>query len=283
MPNGRYEASSCEHFGISTYCANPSKILYRWLLPDPANPGQLKRNATDISIPSPIWSVIQPINPALPPVIVAEIQAPPPPPVPARFGDARWVKVYTTEIDRKVDLDELVGDNCALVPQDVEQQEVSWDLLQEDPADGGKRRQRVKRVNQGNAGNGKHAVVRRYEYYKYSDAVDALTVTLAGGGAVSSADKVYRCGNKCYGVYRPGSSVTLTAKANSGTVTSTPAGIHCGSTCAAKYAPGSAVTLVATPPPGLAFLGWSGACSGVNASCSLTLNADTKVQASLSR
>jgi endoglucanase len=73
------------------------------------------------------------------------------------------------------------------------------------------------------------------------------------------------------------------AKANSGTVTSTPAGVNCGSTCTANYAAGNAVTLTATPPPGLAFLGWSGACSGTAANCTVTINADTKVQANFSK
>ena len=72
-------------------------------------------------------------------------------------------------------------------------------------------------------------------------------------------------------------------KSNSGAVTSTPAGIDCGSACAAKFVSGSAVTLVATPPPGLAFLGWSGACTGSNPSCTVTVNADTKVQAGFSK
>ena len=379
MP-GTYATAGCEHFGISTYYANPTKILYRWLLPDAANPGQLIRNGTDISIPSPIWSVVQPANPALPPVVVAEIQAPPPPP--ARFGDARWVKVYKNEVQRKVDLDELVGDNPAIVAQDAAHLEVSWSLLQADPP-GGNQRRRGRQINQGNAGNGNHAVVRRYEYYRYAGVLDpltnealcadltctapsagelgnaiaaqnaaanldlnALTVTMDGSGVgrVSSADKIYDCGTKCYGVYNLGSAVTLTAKANSGSnfatwggacagnaatctvamnaekavtatftavvagggggggggggtpsftlsigksnagaVTSTPAGINCGSACAAKFSAGSSVTLVATPPPGLAFLGWSGACSGSNPSCTVSVNADTKAQASFSK
>jgi uncharacterized repeat protein (TIGR02543 family) len=73
------------------------------------------------------------------------------------------------------------------------------------------------------------------------------------------------------------------AKSNSGTVTSTPAGINCGSTCVANYGTGNAVTLSALPPPGLAFLGWSGACSGTANTCSVQMNADTKVQANFSK
>ncbi len=372
-----YATAGCEHFGISA-SANPTSIVYRWLVPDPSNQGLLiSTPGSVVDMAAPVWAALPPANPALPPVVVAEIPAPPPPP--ALFGTAQWVKVYKTEQQRKVDLDELVGDNHAVVPENAAQLETNWSLLQADPP-GGNQRRRGKLANQGNAGNGNHAVVRRYEFYKYAGVYDAithealcadltctapsagelgdaigaqnaaanldvnaLTVTIGGGGGVSSADKVFSCGSKCYGVYNPGSTVTLTAKANSGstftgwsgacignaptclvtmngeaaltatfatvvgggggggggggatgfklsvaksnsgTVMSTPAGINCGNTCTASYGAGNAVTLTATPPPGLAFLGWSGACSGTNPSCTVTLNADTKVQASFSK
>jgi uncharacterized repeat protein (TIGR02543 family) len=73
------------------------------------------------------------------------------------------------------------------------------------------------------------------------------------------------------------------AKSNSGTVTSTPVGINCGSTCVASIPAGNAVALAALPPPGLSFLGWSGACGGTASTCTVVMNADTKVQANFSR
>lgn len=280
MP-GTYATAGCEHFGISAN-ANPSRILYRWLVADPANPGQLMRAPQDLNLPAPVWTWVPPANPVLPPVIVAEVPAPPPP-VPARFGDAQWVKVYKNERAQKVELEELVGDNPAVVPADAAHLEVGWDLLQQDPPDGGRQRRRGKLVNQGNLGNGNHAVVRRYEYYEYAGVYDpithealcadltctapgpgelgnaiaaqnaaanldvnALTVNVAGNGQVSSADKVYSCGNKCYGVYAPGSTVTLSAKPASGSV----------------------------------FSMWSGACAGNASTCTVTLNAEASVTAS---
>jgi len=63
-----------------------------------------------------------------------------------------------------------------------------------------------------------------------------------------------------------------------GTITSNPAGINCGSACAASFTVGSAVTLSAAPFAGMAFQGWSGACTGT-AACTLTMNAAKAVTA----
>ena len=279
MPSTYYMAG-CEHFGISTaYSINPTKINYRWLKADPANPGTLIPNQTYVDLPAPIWVAQPPANPALPPVIVAEIPAPPPPP--AKFGNAQWVKVYKNELQRKIELDELVGDNPAVVAADAAHLEVSWDLLQADPP-GGNQRRRGKLANQGNLGNGNRAVIRRYEFYKYAgrldpitnealcadltctapspgelgDAIGAqnaaanldvndLTITLVGGGRVSSSDKIVDCGSKCYGVYNPNTIVSLTAKANSGST----------------------------------FALWSGACAGSAVTCNVTMSAAKSVTA----
>ena len=382
MPS-TYATAGCEHFGISTAYVNPTKIFYRWLVADAANPGNLISTGTDISLPAPIWQAVPPALPGVAPVVIAQVVAAPAP-APALFGDAQWVRVYKAEQVAKVDLDDLVGDNHAVVPENAAQLEVNWSLLQADPPGGGIQRRRGRLVNQGGVGNGKHAVVRRYEHYKYAgvynpitheamcadltctapgagelgDAIgaqnvaanldtNALTVSVAGGGQVTSADRVFSCGNQCYGVYAPGSTLTLTAKPNSGSafsmwggacagnalsctvvlnaessatatfvalpgggggggggggavvppssfvlsvslgnlgsVTSAPAGINCGATCSAAYAAGAAVTLIATPPPGLAFSSWSGACVGLVPSCTVTMSKNLSVKANFSK
>lgn len=276
-----YATAGCEHFGISAV-ANPSRINYYWLVPDPNTPGNLMRTTQSVSIPAPIWTVVPPANPALPPVVVAEIPAPPPRVI-AQYGDAQWVKVYKTENAAKVELEQLVGDNRAVVPEQAAQLEVSWNLMQADPPDGGRKRQRGKLVNQGNLGNGNRAVVRRYEYYKYAGTYDpithealcadltctapgpgelgdaigaqnaaanldvnALAVTVIGNGGVSSSDKVISCPSKCQGVYTPGATVTLTAKAASGSN----------------------------------FAGWSGACSGLASTCTVAMDGEKAAAAS---
>jgi hypothetical protein len=179
--------------------------------------------------------------------------------------------------------------------------------------------------------------------------VNALTVGVTGGGNVSSSDKTFSCPSKCYGVYAPGATVTLTAKANSGstlaawggacagnaatctvamnaestvtasfvaapaqgggggggaggggnggastfalsvsfgnvgTVSSAPAGIQCNAACAASFAAGTVVTLTATPPGGLAFNSWGGACVGTQPTCTVTLSKNQSVKANFTK
>ncbi len=81
-------------------------------------------------------------------------------------------------------------------------------------------------------------------YQGFCDVAYQLTVTNAGGGAVSS----------------------------------TPAGIDCGATCSAFFDAGTEVTLTATPDAAALFLGWSGACAGTGA-CTLTIDQTTGVTA----
>ena len=62
-----------------------------------------------------------------------------------------------------------------------------------------------------------------------------------------------------------------------GTVTSTPNGIDCPSACSGTFT--DHVTLYAQPDSGATFVGWSGACSGSDPSCSLGLSSDESATA----
>jgi hypothetical protein len=68
-------------------------------------------------------------------------------------------------------------------------------------------------------------------------------------------------------------------KEGKGVVTSSPGGISCGETCSALYMPATVVSLTPAPDPGYAFAYWSGACMGKMPVCTVTMNADTAVQA----
>ena len=56
-----------------------------------------------------------------------------------------------------------------------------------------------------------------------------------------------------------------------GTVSSSPAGIDCGARCSAQFAHGTSVTLTATPATGATFAGWTGACTGSAATCTVSM------------
>jgi hypothetical protein len=73
------------------------------------------------------------------------------------------------------------------------------------------------------------------------------------------------------------------APRGAGVVTSTPPGLECPSVCSAEFDRGSAVRLEARPTASLAFLGWTGACSGRSSSCTVPMDGDKRVGVSFGR
>ncbi|TAN70978.1 MAG: DUF1566 domain-containing protein [Methylobacter sp.] len=57
-----------------------------------------------------------------------------------------------------------------------------------------------------------------------------------------------------------------------GTVSSNPKGITCGTTCINGFSSGKKVTLSAAPDANSLFVGWEGDCSGIQTSCTVTVN-----------
>jgi Divergent InlB B-repeat domain len=380
MGTTAYFTAGCDHFGPRPLVyTGYTVVAYRWMFPDPANPGQLVASANNLFVPTPVYTFVPAAVVGNPPVLVAEIDLPPAPA--AQYGDATWMKVYKTELGRPVTLDELVDTN-AVVPQNLAQVETDWKLMQPSPP--GSRKQRGRHVNQGSPNAGSRAVIRRYETYAYTGAYDpitheavcggdatcnapqpgelgdmlvaqmaaaniavpSITVSKVGSGNVASADKAISCGSKCAANYAQGTAVILTAapasnnafsgwtgactgaassctvavndalnvtatfvpaitgggggggggttqfsvsigRSNVGTVTATPSGndrgLNCGSACSAKFNAGTAITLQATPPVGLTFLGWGGACAGLAPTCNLVVNTNLSVQANFSK
>jgi hypothetical protein len=78
-------------------------------------------------------------------------------------------------------------------------------------------------------------------------------------------------------------SVAISAKGATGNVTSTPDGLDCPPACSTEFDRGSVVRLEAEPSGKAAFLGWSGACSGRNVACAVTMNGDKGAVASFGR
>ncbi|KPA17794.1 secreted protein containing Peptidase S8 and S53, subtilisin, kexin, sedolisin [Candidatus Magnetomorum sp. HK-1] len=72
------------------------------------------------------------------------------------------------------------------------------------------------------------------------------------------------------------------AGSGTGSVRSTPAGIVCGSICQEYFQKDSIVTLTATPGADARFIGWSGACNGLN-DCYLDIQSNTQVTATFER
>ena len=78
----------------------------------------------------------------------------------------------------------------------------------------------------------------------------------------------------------PAVTVTLVGK---GTVTGANNQINCGHACTTQVAAGTAVTLTALTPGNAVFGGWSGDCTGLDPSCSFTVNRATNVTATFTQ
>jgi hypothetical protein len=158
----------CDHFGVGTI-GNPTKTTYSWL--HEASPGVLTNANGVVHLPAPVWNVIPPDPnlPPAPPQVVAKIEAPEPP-AGAEFGDALWVKVFTTEFEDPIELEELVGDNDHVQQAETE---IEWQLLQKEfnnPLSG--------KLESGYGvpvGPNAASILRRYEFYEFSGEYDLET------------------------------------------------------------------------------------------------------------
>ena len=138
--NANWRATSCDHFGVSTY-GSPAKTTYSWLL-DNGGASLVKQV---VGVPA-VNIIYTPPAPPPPPVPNQPPPPPPPPPAPpviqlqaqdlggARQDNAFWVKVIKTTSDRNVDLNDLLGgDHQGARPEiaglDTET-EIEWEPLQ---------------------------------------------------------------------------------------------------------------------------------------------------------
>ncbi len=111
------------------------------------------------------------------------------------------------------------------------------------------------------------------------------TVTVNGANTVGATfNAVVAGGGGGGGGGSVGSGFALKVSiSNPGSVTSDVGGINCGAICQANFATGSVVKLTAIPPVGKTFAGWSGACTGMALTCSVTVNASLAAKASFNK
>lgn len=276
-----YDTSGCEHFGVWT-TFNPSRTVYRWLIADPNTPGQLTTYGSTVAIPAPIWLIVPPAGPAEPVQIVAQVDPPIPPPPAKLYGEAQWMKTYKTENERQVGLDELLVDNPAIVPNDAAQLETAWDLIQSDLTAGRNGNRKQKR---GPLGGRSHAVVRRFEFYKFTGTIDPVTGQAICADGLCNAPADNEVGdfigaqNAAVNLNVPPTYQVAVTVSGDGSVSSADRVISCPTgICAQSVNPDTTVTLTAKGARGV-FTGWSGACVGTAATCSIVVDSDAPVTA----
>jgi hypothetical protein len=157
----------CDHFGVGT-SVTPTKTTYSWL--HESSPGVLTNANGVVHLPAPAWIEIPP-DPNIPgaaPQIVANIESPDPEAF--EFGDALWVKVFTTELEEEVELEDLIGGDPHVEQAETE---IEWQLLQKD----------FNNPNSGQLESGlgvpigpnAASILRRYEFYEFSGQYDPET------------------------------------------------------------------------------------------------------------
>ena len=197
-----------EHFGVG-YRAQPTKVLYHWLLDSGAHTLAL---GPQVNVSTPTFTYYPPVQNVAPAQVVPVIPAPvlplPPPPLSDptlvyEFSDATWVKVITTtsHTNTPVPLRDLVTPDTNYPSAkdwrngEPDQVETEWQLLQTDFKSGA-----FNPTNGVGGANGQLAghtnsltksddvVTCRYEYYAYVgpyadwDTHQALCETVAPDG-----------------------------------------------------------------------------------------------------
>ncbi len=176
---------------------------------------------------------------------------------------------------REVALEELISDN-AIVPQDAAQAAVAGEIVQAEPASNRNANGRQRWRNQGSLNLNTRSVLRRHESYRFTGAYDPVTPEalcvegLCNAPADGEVGEFIGAQMTAANVVVPAVTVAK-AGVGGGTVSSTDRLISCGSKCAAGYDRGTVVTLTAKPDSKSIFAGWSGACTGAQLTCTVTV------------
>lgn len=173
-PIGNYQDSGCEHFGVSL-SATPTRTTYRWLIAtDPGDPNTAFTTIPQVDLPVPVWSVLpNPVAAGGGVNVRAEVE-----PIEeenhAQYGEPQWMKVFKVETELDLQPEDLVrlllGAADAILPDETEI-ETEWKLIQSKPGDAEGENEDAD-VKEDPLDPGKHAVVRRYEFYRYTGPRD---------------------------------------------------------------------------------------------------------------
>ena len=148
--------AGCEHFGFSVG-TQPTAARFYWLDQTGNRIGLMPE-----SIANPSWNYV-PAAGGGAPRVGAVVEAPEPAEFHPQNPDSVWMKVWKIEIDRPVDLMELMSDN-AIIPDGLGEVESEWELLE-----GGLNKEVAA---EDDVPEDMFAVIRRYEYYEYTGAYD---------------------------------------------------------------------------------------------------------------
>jgi hypothetical protein len=280
MLGSTYATAGCEALGQSLH-PTPNKVITatgHWLVDDPQNHGTLIPALPNVDIPLTFWSVAPATTVGAAPVVVTEVEAPEPPETPEVYGNAQWARIYKTQSTQEITPDQLTSDNAAVVPQDPAQLEVAWEIVQQAPPSNGKQ---TRNRNQGGIAADTRSIVRRVESYKYTGAYDAVTHKAVCADTVCAAPAADELGD-FIAVVNTAVNVQpdalIVAKSGSGSVLGSNNKISCGNNCSVFSVNGTALSLTASPGSSV-FTGWSGACSGTQLTCTVTVNGPTQVGA----
>jgi hypothetical protein len=167
----------CDHFGITTL-GSPAKTTYYWLTAGPS-PSGLVRQVVGVpavqfaytpAVPAP---PIPNPPPPVPAVVNAQIHAvaiadPEHPEYVDPWGQAYWVKTYTTKVDKVIDIGNLLRGDAEAEKAEIE---TEWSLFQMPPA--GRNGVNEMKERDIQIGDADKAIIRRYEFFKYVGPVNA--------------------------------------------------------------------------------------------------------------
>lgn len=287
-----YPTAGCEHFGVHYAYTNAiTRVTSRWLVRDPANPGNYVPHDPPMAVAFPSYTWAPPVNAGNPPVVVAEVEAPEPPEAPERYGNAQWMKVFVRQLPHTVTLDQLVTDNPTIVPMDATQLEVNWQLIQAEPLSGSNgNRRRNRSSGSSNLDPTTRSIVRRYEMYEYTGAVDPVTnealcadLLLCNAPSAGELGDFISAQMTAVDVQGDNLVVAVAGDTGSGRIESSDKAIACGNKCVAAYNAGTAVSITARPDSGSTFQSWTGACAGMPATCTVAITGAVRATANFAK